>query len=90
MCFSDTSHHFILSPQTTEDGRERKTLDGAAEEENGERGSEDDEERAKNRRQALVTLRSDPGEWGRGKDTTLSDICAQAYLISCLKRIITP
>lgn len=57
MCASDTSHHFTLSLQTTEDGRERKTLDGAAEEENGERGSEDDEERTKNCRQALITLR---------------------------------
>lgn len=54
---SDTSHHFSLSLQTTEDGRERKTLNGATEEENGERSSEDDEEGAKNCRQALLTLR---------------------------------
>lgn len=57
MCSSDISHHFTLSLQTTEDGRERKALNGAAEEENGERGSEDDEEGAKNCRQALITLR---------------------------------
>lgn len=56
-CSSDTSHHSTFSLQTTEDGRERKTLHGAAEEENGEGGSEDDEEGAENCRQALITLR---------------------------------
>lgn len=58
MCSSDTCLHLTFSLQTTEDGREGKTLDGAAEEENGERGSENDEEGAKNCRQALITVRS--------------------------------
>lgn len=46
---------FVFAHQTTEAGRERKALHGAAEEEDGERGSEDDEEGAEDCRQALVT-----------------------------------
>lgn len=95
MCSSDTSHHFTLFLQTTEDGRERKTLDRAAEEENWERGPEDDEEGAKNCRQALITLRSAQC-WARGMGQGLRHYIIQ-YLgsfpsrsSSRLKRIITP
>lgn len=42
--------------QTTEDGRERKAFHGTAEEEDGEGGSEDDEEGPEDCCQAIVTF----------------------------------
>lgn len=42
--------------QAAEDGRARETCHGAAEEENGERGAENDEKRAKDRCQTFITL----------------------------------
>lgn len=53
---SDTALPLYVCLQTTEDGWERKTLHGAAKEEDGERGPEDDEEGAEDRRQAVVTF----------------------------------
>uniref|UniRef100_A0A673VPF1 Estrogen receptor binding site associated antigen 9 n=1 Tax=Salmo trutta TaxID=8032 RepID=A0A673VPF1_SALTR len=49
----DTS---FIQPSTTEDGRERKAFHGTAEEEDGEGGSEDDEEGPEDCCQALVTF----------------------------------
>lgn len=46
----------LLFYQAAKDGWEREALHGAAEEENGEGGSEDAEEGAKDCSQALVTF----------------------------------
>lgn len=55
-CCNDIACNDVFVYQTTEAGREREALHGAAKEEDGERCSENDEERAEDSCQALVTF----------------------------------
>lgn len=58
MCcvMAQPANPFAFVWQTTEAGRERKAVHGAAEKEDGERGAEDDEEGAEDGCQAFVTF----------------------------------
>lgn len=53
--------------QTAEDGREGEACRGTAEEENGERGTENDEEGAEDSSKAFLTFLGRAGHLGRGE-----------------------